>query len=140
MDSGHLSGAGQLKLQKLSWIFALMWNANLYLSQSKHNVSLFYFSYPALSLFIIVVFWLGCSLYSKNDLNFMGIKSSPSFIDRRQMVVKLMVNVIGKRSPRWKVFGVKLCFEYFLFHFHLNSTSPSLNFPNLSLQTTLWNI
>ena len=60
---------------------------------------------------------VGCSLYSKNDLNFMGIKSSPSFIIRRRMVVELMVSVIGKRSPRWKVLGVKLCFEYLFFIF-----------------------
>ena len=83
---------------------------------------------------------LGCSLYLKNDLNFMGIKSSPSFIVRRRMVVELMVIVIGKRSPRWKVLGVKLCFEYFLFGFHLNSTSLSLHFPNLPLRTKLCHI
>ena len=43
---------------------------------------------------------LGCSLYLKNYLNIMDIKSRPSFTVRRPMVVELMVVVIGKRSPR----------------------------------------
>ena len=43
---------------------------------------------------------LGCSLYLKNDPNFMDIKSWPSFTIRRWMVVELMAVAIGKRSPR----------------------------------------
>ena len=61
--------------------------------------------------------WYGvrCSLYLKSDQNFMDIKSWPSFTVRRRMVVELMAVAIGKRSPRWKVLGVKLCFEYLFF-------------------------
>merc|ERR1711894_445286 len=39
---------------------------------------------------------LGCSLYLKNYLNFMDIKSRPSFTVRRRMVVELMVVIIGR--------------------------------------------
>ena len=67
----------------------------------------------------------------------MGIKSCALFIIRRRMAVNLMFIVIEKRSPRWKLLGVKHSFEYCFFIF---KGYFSINLPNLSLQTNICHI
>ena len=61
---------------------------------------------------------LGCSLFLKNHLFFIGIKLRPSFTDRRWNILDLRFFYKAKRSPRSQVFGVIRRFQYWLIDFY----------------------
>ena len=78
-------------------------------------------SYKAAALFT-----LGCSLFNKCELYFMGIEPSSWFTELGRNLPRKVVQGIEKRSPQSKIFRVKQCFNniflYFL-HFSLSSSS-----------------
>ena len=61
---------------------------------------------------------LGCSLFLKSHLFFIGIKLRLSFTDRRWNILDLRFFYKVKRSPRSRVFGVIGHFQYWLIDFY----------------------
>ena len=70
---------------------------------------------------------LGCSLFNKCELYFMGIEPSSWFTELGRNLPRKVVQGIEKRSPRSKIFRVKWCSNNIFLHFrHFSLSSSSI--------------